>query len=82
MKDESEKRRLASIGGYRPPDADRLLQALSDAHIEFEIECDDGIHSDSISKFGHFGQDAKIRVFVDPAKIADVTKIQGQLFGE
>ena len=81
MKPELENHRFTSIGGYRPPDADRLLKALSDSHIKFEIECDDGIRSDSIRKFGNFGQNAKIRIFVDPSKIADVTKIQRQLFG-
>lgn len=73
--------RSVSIGGYRPPDAERLLAALTSAQIKFEIECDDGIDG-SMSKFGSFGSQARIRIFVERDQIPRVTQIQRTLFGE
>ena len=79
--DKRSDNHFVSIGGYSPPDADRLLEALSRANIKFEIECDDGIHG-SLSKFGTFGAKARIRVWVDPDEISKVTEIRTSLFAE
>lgn len=79
-KDDGNTSHFVSIGAYAPPDADRLLQALTTAGVQFEIDCDDGIHG-SVSKFGTFGGSAKIRVFVDRAQVTKVTHIQEDLFG-
>ena len=80
-KDKRKGEEFVSIGGYAPPEAERLLEALTAAQIKFQIGCDDGIHG-SLSKFGTFGQLAKIRVWIDPAEAERVEKIQTHLFGE
>jgi hypothetical protein len=80
-KSASHSERFLCIGDYGPPDAERLLQALCSAHVVFEIECDDGIRRCG-STFGSFGDQAKIRVWIDPAETKRVTKIQTRVFGE
>ena len=72
--------RFRLIGQYTPRDADRFLSALEDAKIEFEIECDDGIRFGSLP--GSFGQNAKVRVFVDRARVQEAMKVQTGLFGQ
>jgi hypothetical protein len=78
-KHQSNGRQFVSIGDYTPPDAERLLDALTRAHIEFQVECDDGIRPDFLQR--GFGEYAKVRVFVDHEKLTEVGKIQEQLFG-
>ena len=80
-KDKRKGEEFVSIGGYAPPEAERLLEALTAAQIKFQIGCDDGIHG-SLSKFGTFGGYAKIRVFIDRKQIPKATHIQKTLFGE
>ena len=72
--------RFVCIGDYSPPEAERFLDALQRAHIGFEIECDDGIRRCG-GKFGRFGQEAKIRIWVDPFEMKPVEAIQADLFG-
>ena len=76
-----DRDRFSSIGSYTPPDGQRLLDALSRAKIEFQIECDDGIRFWP-TKMGHFGQDARIRVFVDRDQIPQAASVQVSLFSE
>jgi len=70
---------LISIGGYTPSDAERLLDALAQAHIEFRVECDDGIRPDLALQWS-FGEHARIRVFVHRGKVTEVREIQARLF--
>jgi hypothetical protein len=78
---QKREEQFVSIGDYSPPDAERLLGALTRARIKFEIECDDGIRFRA-SKMGNFGQYAKVRVFIKCGQIPEVTKIQTSLFAE
>ena len=80
MKQQRDDDRFTCIGDYSPPDAERLLDALTSAQIKFEIECYDGVAS--VAGKGSFGNEANIRVYVDPSKADDVHKLQTDLFGQ
>ena len=68
-----------SIGGYRTSDAERLFEALTEARIEFRAHFNDGIFP-GIAQHS-FGQYARVRIFVDRDKVAEVTKIQTHFSG-
>jgi hypothetical protein len=68
-----------SIGVYTSSDAERLLNALERARIEFQIDCDDGIRSGSLQQ--SYGQRARIHVFVRRQKVTEVAEIQSHLLG-
>jgi hypothetical protein len=72
---------FTAIGDYTPRQADRLLSALENARIKFQIECDDGIHG-SLSRFGTFGTEAKIRVFIASHQMDAAERVRIDLFGE
>lgn len=80
-KDQPDGENLLPIGDYRPPEAERLLDALIRANIKFEIECDDGIRF-AARRFGSFGNRAKISVWIDAKETKRVRKIQADLFPE
>ena len=72
---------LLAIGDFSPRDADRLLAALTQAGVPFQIECDDGIYSYPPANAPSWGSAARIRVLVDRDKIGDAEKLRTKLLG-
>jgi hypothetical protein len=81
VKRKSAEEDFVVIGDFRVPEAERLLEALTKAHIKLEIECDDGIRY-APQMMGNFGFNAKIRVWVAAEQVKHARKIQTDLFGE
>ena len=73
---------LVSIGDFSPRDADRLLAALTQAGVEFQIDCDDGIYSYPPSHATNWGAAARVRVFVAPGSSEHAQKLSAKLFGD
>lgn len=80
MKQPSDEDQFICIGNYSPPEAERLLDALTSAHIKFAIDCYDGV--ESVAAKGSFGTEADIRVYVEPNKTDEAKKLQTDLFGD
>ena len=72
---------FVTFGSYPPPKAERLLDALGKAHVRFEIECDDGARYNS-GKFGFFGTESKINVFVHSDDLKKANTVWKDLFDD
>ena len=77
---QSDDSDFVCIGDYTPPEADRLLEALTTVQIPFDMECDDGI-SDQPNTSGTFGTNAYVSIFVPPDRRHAAEGIRDNLFG-
>jgi phosphomannomutase len=80
MNQPPDEDHFTCIGDYNPPEAQRLLAALTSAGIKFETECYDGVAS--VAAKGSFGTEANIRVYVDPRKANEAEQLRTDLFGD
>ena len=73
------------LGSYSIMDAERLLPAFDEAHVQYEVELDDGSTKiDPVVSVlgGKFGQAAQATIKVAPASVELAKKVHTDVFGD